>query len=63
MGTSVEPWALDNERPAHQVDLPSYRIDTVPVTNGDYQRFVRGRRVRRPALVDGAGWGHRSRPA
>ena len=24
MGTSVEPWALDNERPAHRVDLPAY---------------------------------------
>ncbi len=22
MGTSTEPWALDNERPAHAVDLP-----------------------------------------
>ena len=27
MGTSTEPWALDNERPAHVVDLPAFRID------------------------------------
>src|SRR5215218_10320300 len=32
MGTDTEPWALDNERPAHRVDLPAYLIDTAPVT-------------------------------
>ena len=40
MGTSAEPWALDNERPAHQRLLPAFFIDTVPVSNGDYQRFI-----------------------
>jgi iron(II)-dependent oxidoreductase len=40
MGTSTEPWALDNERPAHQVHVDAYAIDTVPVTNGAYQRFI-----------------------
>ena len=40
MGTSTEPWALDNERPAHRVDLPAFWIDTVPVTNGAYPEFV-----------------------
>ena len=24
MGTSAEPWALDNERPAHAVDVPAF---------------------------------------
>ena len=33
-GTSTEPWALDNERPAHPVDLPAFVIDTYPVTVG-----------------------------
>lgn len=37
MGTSDEPWALDNERPAHRRDVPAFHIDTVPVTNGAYQ--------------------------
>ncbi|HWS39580.1 MAG TPA: DinB family protein, partial [Actinoplanes sp.] len=37
MGTDVEPWALDNERPAHVVDVPAYVIDTAPVTNVQYQ--------------------------
>ncbi|MFG3497606.1 ergothioneine biosynthesis protein EgtB [Streptomyces sp. NPDC047928] len=40
MGTSAEPWALDNERPAHVRDVPEFFIDTVPVTNGAYLRFI-----------------------
>ena len=55
MGTSTEPWALDNERPAHVVDVPAFRIDTAPVTNGAVRRVHRRRRLRRPALVDGGG--------
>src|SRR4029077_8139931 len=33
MGTSDEPWALDNERPAHRVTVPSFYLDTTPVSN------------------------------
>jgi iron(II)-dependent oxidoreductase len=40
MGTSTEPWAYDNERPAHEVDVPAFWIDTAPVTNADYLTFV-----------------------
>jgi iron(II)-dependent oxidoreductase len=40
MGTTVEPWALDNERPAHQVHVDSYWIDTTPVSNGQYLAFM-----------------------
>ena len=40
MGTSTEPWALDNERPAHQRLLPAYWLDTTPVTSGAYQAFI-----------------------
>ncbi|MFD5813630.1 ergothioneine biosynthesis protein EgtB [Streptomyces sp. NPDC127038] len=40
MGTSTEPWALDNERPAHRRTVPSFFIDTTPVTNGAYQAFI-----------------------
>ena len=40
MGTDVDPWALDNERPAHVVDLPAYWLDTTPVTCGAYQEFI-----------------------
>ncbi|MEU9859263.1 ergothioneine biosynthesis protein EgtB [Streptomyces sp. NPDC047971] len=40
MGTSDEPWALDNERPAHVRTVQAFFIDTVPVSNGAYMAFV-----------------------
>jgi iron(II)-dependent oxidoreductase len=40
MGTDDEPWAYDNERRAHEVELPPFWIDTVPVTNAAYLEFV-----------------------
>jgi iron(II)-dependent oxidoreductase len=40
LGTSDDPWAYDNERPAHDYELPAFRIDTMPVTNGEYLQFV-----------------------
>ena len=40
MGTSDDPWAYDNERPGHRVDLPAYHIDATPVSNGAYKAFV-----------------------
>ena len=52
MGTSTEPWALDNERPAHSVQVAPFYLDTTPVTCGAYRRVHQRRRVRRSALVD-----------
>jgi iron(II)-dependent oxidoreductase len=40
MGTDDCAWAYDNERPAHDVELPAFNIDTTPVTNGAYAEFV-----------------------
>jgi iron(II)-dependent oxidoreductase len=40
VGTDTEPWAYDNERPAHEVDLAPFWIDTTPVSNGTYSDFV-----------------------
>ncbi|KQU06689.1 sulfatase-modifying factor 1 [Rhodococcus sp. Leaf7] len=59
MGTSDDPWALDNERPAHQVDVPTFAIDAVPVTNGDYIRFITDGGYERPELWSERGWAHR----
>ena len=59
---STEPWALDNERPAHVVDVPAFCIDTAPVTNGAVRRVHR-----RPAATTTRaggpteGWAHRRR--
>ncbi|GAA2093693.1 ergothioneine biosynthesis protein EgtB [Actinomadura alba] len=40
MGTSDDPWALDNERPGHIVDLPAYFIDATPVSCADHLAFM-----------------------
>ncbi|MDQ4085559.1 MAG: ergothioneine biosynthesis protein EgtB [Actinomycetota bacterium] len=61
MGTSTEPWALDNERPAHPVDVPAFWIDTVPVSNGDYLRFVEDGGYGRPRWWSREGWAYRQR--
>ncbi|MCZ9880186.1 ergothioneine biosynthesis protein EgtB [Arthrobacter sp. B2a2-09] len=58
MGTSAEPWALDNERPAHEVDVPGYWIDTIPVTNGAYWSFIDDGGYRNPRWWTAQGWAH-----
>jgi len=40
IGTSSEPWAYDNERPAHVVDVAPFWIDDAPVTNAAYAEFI-----------------------
>ncbi|NUR06439.1 MAG: ergothioneine biosynthesis protein EgtB [Nocardioidaceae bacterium] len=56
MGTSTDAWALDNERPAHQVDLPAYAVDTVPVSNAAYRAFVEAGGYDDERLWAEAGW-------
>jgi iron(II)-dependent oxidoreductase len=59
MGTSAEPWALDNERPAHEVVLPAFFIDTTPVTNGQYLEFLAAGGYEDARWWSPAGWAHR----
>lgn len=54
-----EPWSLDNERPAHTVDLPAFRIARVPVTNAEYQRFVDAGGYAESRWWSARGWAHR----
>ncbi len=61
MGTSLEAWAYDNERPAHAVDLPPFYIDTTPVTNRSYLRFVEDGGYDDPRWWSEAGWAHRQK--
>jgi iron(II)-dependent oxidoreductase len=61
MGTSVEPWALDNERPAHTVHVPAYWIDTAPVSAGQYAAFIADGGYRDPRWWTAEGWAHRQR--
>ena len=58
MGTSTEPWALDNERPAHTVDVPAFELDAVPVTNAAYQRFIEDGGYREPRWWHPEGWAY-----
>ena len=60
MGTSVEPWAFDNERPAHTVHVPPFLIDRVPVTNEQYLAFMRAGGYDDPRHWSEEGWAWRS---
>ena len=64
MGTSAEPWAYDNERPAHEVTLDPFWIDVAPVTNGQYLEFMAdgGYDERRWWSDDGWAWRSENRP-
>jgi gamma-glutamyl hercynylcysteine S-oxide synthase len=61
MGTSTEPWALDNERPAHTVHVPAFYLDTTPVTNAAYIEFIADGGYDNPRWWSPAGWDHRQR--
>jgi iron(II)-dependent oxidoreductase len=60
MGTSDDPWAYDNERSAHVVDLPSYFVDTAPVSCAAYLAFVEAGGYEDPRWWHPAGWEWRS---
>ena len=59
MDAATEPFSLDNERPAHTVDVPAFRIGRVPVTNGEWQQFIADGGYREPRWWSHAGWTHR----
>jgi iron(II)-dependent oxidoreductase len=54
---SADPWAYDNERPAHVVELPAFRIDRALVTNADYAAFVDAGGYRDRDVWSAEGWG------
>ncbi|MFF7278011.1 ergothioneine biosynthesis protein EgtB [Streptomyces griseorubiginosus] len=58
MGTSDEPWALDNERPAHRREVDAFYIDTTPVTNAEYQAFIDDGGYENERWWAPAGWAH-----
>jgi iron(II)-dependent oxidoreductase len=59
MGTDLDPWAYDNERPASVVDVPAFWIDTTPVTNDDYLAFIDDGGYDRADLWTPTGWAWR----
>jgi len=63
MGTSTDPWAYDNEGPAHAVELPAFLIDATPTTNARYAEFVDAGGYDDPAWWSAAGWKWRQEAA
>jgi iron(II)-dependent oxidoreductase len=59
MGTSDDPWALDNERPAQHVDLPAFLLDSTPVSNAAYLEFIEDGGYADPRWWTPQGWEHR----
>ncbi|CAJ1505100.1 ergothioneine biosynthesis protein EgtB [[Mycobacterium] kokjensenii] len=53
-----EPFALDNERPAHRVEVPAFRIGRVPVTNREWRDFIDDGGYRQPRWWSRRGWQH-----
>ena len=54
-----EPYSLDNERPAHTVDIPEFRIAVVPVTNCQWRDFIDDGGYRNPQHWSARGRAHR----
>ncbi len=61
MGTSTEAWALDNERPAHEVHVDAFHLDTTPVTNAEFARFIDAGGYRDPQWWSEAGQRYRQK--
>jgi gamma-glutamyl hercynylcysteine S-oxide synthase len=55
----TEPHSLDNERPAHVVDVPAFRIGRVPVTNGEWRQFIDDGGYEQSRWWSDRGWVHR----
>ena len=57
MGGSGRAFAYDNELTSHEVTLPSYWIDRVPVSCAQYLEFVEDAGYNRQDLWSEVGWG------
>jgi iron(II)-dependent oxidoreductase len=55
-----EPFSLDNERPAHTVDVASFWIGRVPVSNRQWRDFIGDGGYHRRDLWSARGWEHRA---
>ena len=56
MGTEDRAWALDNERGAHEVEIPGFYLDKTPVTNRAYVEFIEDGGYQRADLWHPEGW-------
>ncbi|HEY3252833.1 MAG TPA: ergothioneine biosynthesis protein EgtB, partial [Polyangiaceae bacterium] len=56
MGSNDRDWAYDNERPAHEVNVPSFWLARAPVSNAQYLAFIAADGYRQRKLWSEAGW-------
>lgn len=56
LGTHDRDWAYDNERPAHEVHVPSFWLARSPVTNREYLAFMSDRGYQQRRFWSPAGW-------
>jgi len=56
---ATEPLSLDNERPAHVVEVPAFRIGRVPVTNAEWRQFIDDGGYSQQRWWSPRGWEHR----
>ncbi len=59
VNAATEPFSLDNERPAHVVDVPAFRIGRVPVTNAEWRQFIDAGGYTQSRWWSERGWEHR----
>lgn len=57
---ATEPLSLDNERPAHVVEVPAFRIGRVPVTNAEWRQFIDDGGYAQQRWWSPRGWEHRA---
>jgi gamma-glutamyl hercynylcysteine S-oxide synthase len=57
---ATEPFSLDNERPAHQIDVAPFWIGRVPVRNRQWSEFIADGGYHRRDLWSARGWAHRA---
>jgi iron(II)-dependent oxidoreductase len=56
MGDAGSGFAYDNERPAHELHVEAFEIDSRPVTNGEYLEFLEDGGYARAELWSEPGW-------
>ena len=61
LGAMYEPWAYDNELEPHETELSAFRIDRVPVTNGEFAEFVEDKGYRSHKVWSEEGWAWKER--
>ena len=59
IGAPDGPFAYDNERPRHRVEVDGYRIGRTPITNATFLAFVEGGGYERREWWSPAGWAWR----